>query len=188
MLLHLTASGDNMNRAYKYLMQLALIVSGLCMFLILSLCTADVLAYLLLGKPFSGANEIVEVALAVCISTTIVRAHYEKSHIEVDLISQWFPKGVKRVTEFIALTLAVCCTGFLAYGAWNLAAGSVRDREAAITLYSFPIYPWKVLFALSISIAAAEALRQLVLTCMGKPGLPIGLQDMDQDKSKGGIA
>lgn len=156
------------------------------MFLILSLSTADVLAYLLLGKPFSGANEIVEVALAVCIAMMIVHAHYEQSHVKVDLISQRFPAGVKRVTELIAFTLAACCSSLLAYGAWNLAASSLREREAAITLYSFPIYPWKVLFALGITIAAVEALRQLTLACMGKKSsLPTGLQDAD--RSDGGI-
>src|SRR3546814_1061447 len=71
MLLHLTASGDNMNRAYKYLMQLALIVSGLCMFLILSLCTADVLAYLLLGKPFRSEEHTSELQSLMRISYAV---------------------------------------------------------------------------------------------------------------------
>ena len=138
------------------------------MFLMLSISTADVLAYLLLGTPFSGSNEIVEIALAVCIAMAIVYAHYEKSHVRVDIISEKFSTGTKRGTEIIGLFLCTVCTSLLAFGAWELSIASALEREAAITLHSFPIYPWKILFAIGLSFAALEAFRQLVMACLGR--------------------
>lgn len=157
-----------MKKIYGNFLWIALSVSGLCMFLMLSISTADVLAYLLLGTPFSGSNEIVEITLAVCIAMAIVYAHYERSHVRVDIISEKFPSRTKRRMEIIGLFLGAACTALLAYGAWKLAIASAMERESAITLHSFPIYPWKIFFAIGFSIAAIEAFRQLVLACLGQ--------------------
>lgn len=138
------------------------------MFLMLAVSTADVLAYLILGIPFAGSNEIVEIALAVCIAMAIVYTHYEKSHVRVDILSEKFSIGTNRVVEIIGLFLGAACTALLAYGAWKLSIASTMERESAITLYSFPIYPWKILFAIGFSIAALEAFRQLVMACLGQ--------------------
>tara|TARA_R110002110_G_scaffold50191_6_gene148760 strand:+ start:4170 stop:4703 length:534 start_codon:yes stop_codon:yes gene_type:complete len=171
-----------MNVTVKALIRIALIFSGLCMLLMLSVSVADVVAYLVLARPFPGANEMVEVALAVCVAMTIAFAHHERAHVRVDLISQQFPKKVARVTEFFSLILAVACTGLLAYGAWKMAVASVHDRETAVTLYSFPIYPWKVLFAFGFTVAAAESVRQLILACLGKSTPDIDTSEDDQLK------
>ena len=162
--------GANMNVTVKALIRIALIFSGLCMLLMLSVSVADVVAYLVLARPFPGANEMVEVALAVCVAMTIAFAHHERAHVRVDLISQQFPKKVARVT------------GLLAYGAWKMAVASVHDRETAVTLYSFPIYPWKVLFAFGFTVAAAESVRQLILACLGKSTPDIDTSEDDQLK------
>ena len=157
----------NMRKLYSNLLWIALSISGLCMFLMLSISTADVLAYLLLGIPFSGSNEIVETTLAVGIAMAVVYAHYEQSHVRVDIVSENFPSRTKRMVEIIGLFLGTVCTTLLAYGAWELSIASAMERESAITLYSFPIYPWKILFAIGFSIAALEAFRQLIMACLG---------------------
>tara|TARA_R110000787_G_scaffold6137_10_gene21747 strand:- start:6729 stop:7196 length:468 start_codon:yes stop_codon:yes gene_type:complete len=139
------------------------------MFLILSISTADVLTYLLFDTPFSGSNEIVEIALAVCIAMAIVYAHYEKTHVKVDIVSEKFPNKIQYLAEIAALFLGAVCTALLAYGAWELAITSVLEQEAAITLHSFPIYPWKILFAIGFTIAALEVTRQFIMACLGRP-------------------
>lgn len=154
------------------------------MFLMLSISTADVLTYLILGMPFSGSNEIVEVAMAVCIAMAIVYAHYEQSHVKVDIISEKFSGKAKRIVEIIGLILCVACTALLAYGAWELTITSILERESAITLYSFPIYPWKFLFAIGFSIAVVEATRQLVLACLGKTHRLLGRIDNSSQSMK----
>ncbi|MDF2367097.1 TRAP transporter small permease [Sneathiella sp.] len=154
------------------------------MFLMLSISTADVLAYLLLGTPFSGSNEIVEIALAVCIAMAIVYAHYEQSHVKVDIVSENFPIRTKRGVEIIGLFLGTACTTLLAYGAWDLSIASTMERESAITLHSFPIYPWKILFAIGFSIAALESFRQLVMTCLGRPHKLNGRLDIPSQSMK----
>lgn len=154
------------------------------MFLMLAVSTADVLAYLILGTPFAGSNEIVEIALAVCIAMAIVYAHYEKSHVRVDILSEKFSTGTNRAVEIIGLFLCTTCTSLLAYGAWELSIASALERESAITLYSFPIYPWKILFAIGFTIAALEAFRQLVMACLGRSHRLRGRLDVPSQSMK----
>jgi len=136
------------------------------MFLMMTLGTADVLAYLLVRKPFSGANEIIEVILAVSVAMAIVSAHYAHTHVRVDIISERFPIKTKAVVEVFGRFLGAACTCLLAYGSWRLSIDSVLERETAITLYSFPIYPGKILFSIGLTIAAIEATRQFIMTCL----------------------
>ncbi|MAL77867.1 MAG: hypothetical protein CMN55_01955 [Sneathiella sp.] len=158
-----------MKNGYGNLLWSALIISGLCMFLMLSVSTADVLAYLLIGRPFPGANEIVEIALAVCVAMAIVYAHYSRSHVQVDIISERFSPSLQRIMKIMTFALSTLCTGFLAYGSWLLALTSLQEKETAITLHSFPIYPWKLLFAIGLTLAAIEVFRQFILACLGRP-------------------
>ncbi len=158
-----------MRKKYGSLLWAAILVSGISMLLMMTISTADVIAYLVVGKPFTGANEIVEISLAVCVVMAIVYAHYVRSHVQVDILSERFGPKTRRVTEIISLLLATFCTGFLAYGGWLLALASVAEREVAITLYSFPIYPWKILFAVGFTLAAVEVFRQFVLALLGRP-------------------
>lgn len=157
-----------MRRKYGSLLWAAIFLSGISMLLMMTISTADVIAYLVIGKPFAGANEIVEIALAVCVVMAIVYAHYVRSHVQVDLISERFGPKTRRVTEILSLLFATACTGLLAYGGWLLALTSLEAREIAITLHSFPIYPWKILFAVGLTLAAIEAFRQLILALLGK--------------------
>ena len=155
-----------MGNFFSNTLWVTVVIAGLCMFLILSIGTLDVLAYLLLKSPFSGANEIVEVVLAVCVAMAIVSAHYTHSHVKVDIISENFPPKINFVVDIFGRFLGAVCTFLLAYGSWRLAIDSVLERETAITLYSFPIYPGKILFAAGLTIAAMESIRQFTMACL----------------------
>ena len=155
-----------MEKFFGNTLWVTVLIAGLCMFLILSIGTLDVLAYLLFKSPFSGANEIVEVVLAVCVAMAIVSAHYTHSHVRVDIISENFPKKINSVVDIFGRFLGAACTFALAYSSWKLAIDSVLERETAITLYSFPVYPGKILFATGLTIAAMESIRQFAMACL----------------------
>lgn len=151
----------------KYCLNSALAISGCGMFFMAMVSTADVITYLILGRPFPGASESVEVMLAVTVVMTIAYAQYRRNHIVVDIVVQRLPPLGKMLSDFAALIVGFFCMGLLTLCAWELALESVRIKEVAFTLYSFPIYPWKLLYAIGITLACVEFLRQLIWMVLG---------------------
>ncbi|MGE0153620.1 MAG: TRAP transporter small permease subunit [Reyranellaceae bacterium] len=166
-------SGGRMNillrldKALRALNGVALAIAGVGMFFIAFVSTADVIFYIVLGRPFSGANESVEVALAVSIVMTLAYTQYRRQHIVVDVVFQHFSPRGKRVSLVIELLVGLFCMALLSWRAWELGLESVRMRETASSLYSFPVYPWKIAFALGLTLATMEFLRQLAWICCG---------------------
>lgn len=158
-----------LDRGLKALVNLALSLAGVGMLFIAFISTADVVTYLVLGQPFPGANESVEVALAVTVAMTLAYAQYRNDHIVVDIVVQSLSPRGKRLSALGSLIVGFLCMGLLAWRGWDLAIESVNVHEAAFTLYSFPIYPWKILYALGLTLAAVEFARQIVWTLLGDP-------------------
>lgn len=156
-----------LDKALRTLNGVALAIAGVGMFFIAFVSTADVIFYLVLGRPFSGANESVEVALAVSVVMTLAYTQYRRQHIVVDIVVQSFSRRGKRISLVIELLVGLLCMGLIAWRAWDLSIDSVRSLETASSLYSFPVYPWKVLFALGLTLATLEFVRQLAWLCCG---------------------
>jgi len=155
------------NSAHLLALNIALSISGICMILMAFVGAADVIAYLVLGRPFPGANESIEAALSVCVAMTIANAQYRRDHIMVDIFFQRFSDRRKWVAEFGGLAVGLLCMFLLSIRAWELAIESLNRREVAFTLYSFPIYPWKLLYASGFSLAALELFRQMIWMVLG---------------------
>jgi TRAP-type C4-dicarboxylate transport system permease small subunit len=158
-----------LDRSIKALANLALSLAGIGMLFIATIGTADVITYLVLGRPFPGATESVEVALAITVAMTMPYAQLRHGHIVVDIVVQRFSPRGKRVAAFGSLVTGCLCILLLSWRAWDLAVESIAVREAATALYSFPIYPRKILFALGLSLTAIEYLRQIVWMLLGDP-------------------
>jgi len=157
------------DNAQRHILNVALSISGICMLLMAFVSTADVVTYLVLGKPFPGANESVEAALCVCVAMTIANAQYRRDHIMVDILVQKFSARGRIISDFGALLVGLFCMVLLSMRAWELAVESFNQRETAFTLYSFPIYPWKILYAAGFSLTAVEFARQLIWMMLGDP-------------------
>lgn len=156
-----------LDKALRTLNGVALAIAGVGMFFIAFVSTADVIFYLVLGRPFSGANESVEVALAVSVVMTLAYTQYRRQHIVVDIVVQTFSRRGKRLSLVLELLVGLTCMALITWRAWELAGESVQTLETASSLYSFPVYPWKVLFALGLTLATLEFVRQLAWICCG---------------------
>jgi TRAP-type mannitol/chloroaromatic compound transport system permease small subunit len=139
------------------------------MVLMVFVSTADVVAYLLLGRPFPGAAESIEAALSVGVAMMIANAQYRREHIAVDIFFRKFTRTKKWLAQFSGLLIGLLCMVLLSSRAWELALESFNQREAAFTLYSFPLYPWKLLYAAGFSLAALEFARQILFMALGDP-------------------
>lgn len=159
----------SLDRLVKLLIGLALSLAGIGMLFIATIGTADVITYLVLNQPFPGATESVEVLLAATVAMTMPYAQRRHGHIVVDIVVQRFSPRGRRVAAFGSLLTGLICMALLAWRAWALALESIALRETAETLYSFPVYPWKVVFALGLSLTGVEYLRQLTWMVLGDP-------------------
>jgi TRAP-type C4-dicarboxylate transport system permease small subunit len=159
----------SLDRLIRWLVAVAVALAAVGMMYMATIGTADVVTYLVLLHPFPGANESVEVALAVTVAMTLAYTQYQRDHVVVDIVVQTFPPRGKKVSLALGLVTGFVCMSMLSWRSWELAADSVAVREAAFTLYSFPIYPWKIVFAAGLTLAAVEFLRQLVWMCLGDP-------------------
>lgn len=168
------------DRTLRALTNGALAIAGIGMLFIAVISTADVITYLILGKPFSGASESVEVALAVTVAMTLAYAQYRRDHIVVDIVVQTFSPFGRKISAFATLLTGFFCMALLSWRASELAVESFEVREASFTLYSFPIYPWKILFALGLILATVEFLRQIVWTLLGDADSGASTESRDQ--------
>ncbi|MGB6104342.1 MAG: TRAP transporter small permease [Pusillimonas sp.] len=151
-----------LDRALAYLRSAALVLAGIGLFFIAVICTADVIAYVIMRKPFPGVSETVEVALAVTVVMTLAYTQHRKEHVCVDILLVRMSPFWLKVSGFISYIVSLFCMVILAWRAWVLAIESVSALEVSATVHAFPIYPWKILFALGITLAALEVLRQLL--------------------------
>ncbi len=156
-----------LDKTLRALNGVALAIAGVGMFFIAFVSTADVVFYLVLGRPFSGANESVEVALAVSIVMTLAYTQYRRQHIVVDIVVQTFSPRGKRISLVMELLVGLFCMTLISWRAWVLAIESVYTKETASSLYSFPVYPWKVAFAIGLTLATIEFVRQIAWICCG---------------------
>jgi TRAP-type C4-dicarboxylate transport system permease small subunit len=73
----------------------------------------------LMGAPMSAAFEIVGWLGALTVSLPLGYTQLKKSHIAVDIVSQKFPPGVRKVVVGLSLLLG---TGFFFVAAWQVGA------------------------------------------------------------------
>ena len=147
----------------------ALVVAGLGMLYMTAVCAVDVVAYILLQRPFPGVSESVEVVLPVTIAMTLAHAQAMREHISVDILTTRMGPRMLKISEMLGLVVALAVLLLLMWRGWSLALDSLSTRESSPSLAGFAIYPWKFIFALALTLAAVEALRQFLHALLSVP-------------------
>lgn len=140
----------------------ALVIAGLGMLYIATICTVDVVAYVALNRPFPGVSESTEVVMAVTIAMTLAHAQAMREHISVDILTTRMGPRMLKFSEILSLLVACAVLTLLAWRGWSLALDSLGTLETSSTLRAFPIYPWKFAFATALTLAAVESVRQIL--------------------------
>jgi TRAP-type C4-dicarboxylate transport system permease small subunit len=137
-------------------------LAGLCLILIMVIGTLDALMTNLLLSPLPSALELSEVLLAVTVFASLAATQCRNQHVRVDLLIEKAPRWLSTICRFLSTVVAAIVFGLIAWQASRLATESLAVRETASAVFSFPVYPAKLLVAVGAILVTAECLRRLV--------------------------
>jgi TRAP-type C4-dicarboxylate transport system permease small subunit len=144
-----------------------LIIGGVAVLALMMLATVNVLLRAV-GLPFRGAYELVSFLGAVVTAFALGYTQKRKFNIVVDILSEKFPKGVKRVLDGIGYGIGVLFFGVIA---WVIVQWGLRiavSGEVSETL-KIVYYPFIFCVALGFAVLSLTLVIDLVGT-FGKKG------------------
>ena len=115
-----------LKRFNERLNDLFMLTGGICLVLMMGISCVNMLLRFL-GTPMAAAYELVGFLGALVVSFPLGYAQLKKSHIVVDILSQTFPAGIRKVLVAISLVLAMI---FFFVAAWKVGAHANTLRLA----------------------------------------------------------
>lgn len=110
------------------------------------------------ATPFPCALELAVSLMITTIFFAAPRVASLEEHTFVTLTTRRFPPTVKRLLDLFGAMLGFVVFGIVAAGAWEAACQSVLSLEMRIGVFRFPIWPFRILFALGLSMLSLQLL------------------------------
>ncbi len=102
--------------------------------------------------PFPCALESVESLLVISVYFGVPIVALEGGHVNVTIATRRLPLSAKKFLDAFANLSGTLVFGYLAAGAWGEAAKSIGLLEMRIGVYRFPLWPFKTLFAVGMTL------------------------------------
>lgn len=141
---------------------LAMVVAGLSVATIIAVNSLDTLGRAFFSKPLTGAVELTELFLAMCIILAIPYAQRNLAHIEIDMIKQTCSATCQRILLFVAIVLSVLVYFMLSTQSYSSAKVSVETLEFSAGHLNVPIWVGKVSVTIGFGIALLQSVTQLI--------------------------
>lgn len=141
----------------------ALVLASASVLLMTLLGGLDVLGTALLKRPIPTTYEATETLMVLVVFLSLAHLQRTRSHIAVDVVFTRMPPSLKRVIRAASHALAFGFFGLVAWKGWELAWQSLAVGEYAAGLVAFPLYPSKFALAIGATLAAVQALYDLVI-------------------------
>jgi TRAP-type C4-dicarboxylate transport system permease small subunit len=109
-----------------------------------------------LWVPFPCAVETVESLLVITTYFGASIVAIERGHVNVDLVTRKLPRRVQNVITIFADVVGAAVFGLLTWGAWRMAVYAVTIMEMRLGVYRFPLWPFKLLFALGLTLLVIQ--------------------------------
>ncbi len=151
-----------LNFACGIMINVAMIISSVCVALIIAVNSLDTFGRALVSKPFVGALEITELLLAMVIILAIPYAQRYLLHIEIDILQQFFSKRLKQIMFGFALTLTALVFLVLAIQSYSNALSALETFEVSAGYLPVPVWLGKVAATAGFFIAFFQSMTQLI--------------------------
>ena len=115
-----------------------------------------------IGSPFPAALETVEALMISTVFMGIGYAALKEEHTQVTIITRRFSLRTTRLIDSLAYLFAAVIFGMFTYGAWPLAWQSILLQEIRISVYNFPIWVFRIFFALGLTLMTIQSLINAV--------------------------
>lgn len=106
--------------------------------------------------PFPCTLEAAESLMICCIFLAAPRVASLDDHTYVTLVTRKLPDYITRSMDAFANLLGGVITTILVFGAWEIAITSIVRMEMRIGVFRFPIWPFRLIFAMGLSLLAIQ--------------------------------
>jgi len=141
-------------------------LSGVAMLLMMVAGTADIITSNLdkLGlpsKPVPAAFEFMATMMVVVVFLAISLAQSRRSHIQVELVINLLPGGLRKALEVLHHLLSATLFALIAWFGWQAGLHSFRVGEFAAGLINYPIWPARLVLAFGATLMVVQCLLDL---------------------------
>jgi len=123
--------------------------------------------------PLPGTLEISTLCLALSVALTLAHTQALKGNTDVDVLFNYLPPKVKKVTNVFTSFFCVIIVGLMAWRAWPWVAFSHRTQEW-VDIVGWPFWPFKAVMLLGLFCLFVQFILDFVeslRTLAGKPSL-----------------
>jgi TRAP-type C4-dicarboxylate transport system permease small subunit len=112
--------------------------------------------------PFPGTVESVESLLVISVYFGVALVALESGHVNVTITTQRMPARGRHGLDAAANLIAAAVFAYLGAGAWNEALQSIALLEYRIGVYRFPLWPFKTLYALGMTLLVVQLIINFI--------------------------
>ena len=123
--------------------------------------------------PLPGTLEISTLCLALSVALTLAHTQALKGNTDVDVLFNYLPPKVKKVTNVFTSFFCMIIVGLMAWRAWPWVAFSHRTQEW-VDIVGWPFWPFKAVMLLGLFCLFVQFILDFVeslRTLAGKPSL-----------------
>ena len=162
-----------MNLARRFC-QMSLWFGGALVLLAALLIGIDVLLRKFFQTSIGGADELAGYALALCTSWALGGTLLDRTHIRIDSLYIYFPRGLRLVFDLVGLSLFIGFFGLVALRGWDVVEqswiSSSRSHTALETPTVIPQFLWIVGFAILLVVGVMLFVQVVLLMARGEHG------------------
>lgn len=112
--------------------------------------------------PVPTTIESVESLLVISVYFGVALIALEEGHVRITLATERLPPAARHLLDALGSVLAALVFGYLAAGAWGEAARSIALLEFRLGVYRFPLWPFKTLFAVGLTLLTIQLILNTV--------------------------
>ena len=106
-----------------------------------------------------------ELTIFLCVTAMIIGGAYTLrygGHVNVDILHSHFSLRGRAILDLVTATLFFAFVGMLAWKGWEFAWGSVKYFEHTDSLWSPPIYPFKMMLPIAAWLLLLQGLVKFI--------------------------
>ncbi len=134
---------------------------GVLVFMMLLTVADVILRYL--KRPILGTYELVSFLGAVVIAFALPLTSWEKGHVAVDILFEFYPKAKKNVLDAITRLMGILFFVILSWNLIGMGASLYKTGEGTLTL-QLPLYPIAFVLGFSCVVQCLILVADLIKT------------------------
>lgn len=112
--------------------------------------------------PLPCSLEFSESLLVITIFMSVAYVALGEGHTNVTILTRNFPDSLQKLLDSFSHFLGIIIFSILAWGGWRIAFASAKQLEMRIGMFRFPIWPFRILFAIGLTLLVLQCVSNLI--------------------------